>query len=145
MAATTVSSRLDYLGTVRGRLGVLVTPTFLLYGTGGLAYGGVQSNTSINFTNTGGAVPGFASGSFSDTRTGWTAGAGFEWMFFPNWSAKLEGLYYDLGSATYGTGGYAVNVGPTAFPGSGIAAIATSTTASFKGGIARVGLNYQFH
>jgi outer membrane immunogenic protein len=145
MAATTVSSRLDYLGTVRGRLGVLVTPAFLLYGTGGLAYGGVQSNTSINFTNTGGAVPGLASGSFSDARTGWTAGAGFEWVFFPNWSAKFEGLYYDLGTATYETGGYTVNVGPTAFPGSGIAAIATSTTASFKGAIVRVGLNYQFH
>jgi outer membrane immunogenic protein len=146
MAATTVSSRLDYLGTVRGRLGWLATPAFLLYGTGGLAYGGVKSSTSIDFTNTGGALPGFTSGSFSDTRTGWTAGAGFEWMFFPSWSAKLEYLHYDLGSTTYGTGGYSAgNVGLTIFPGTGIPAISTSTTVDFKGDIVRAGLNYQFH
>jgi opacity protein-like surface antigen len=43
-----VSRRLDYLGTVRERLGFLLTPTLLVYGTGGLAYGGVNSSTSIN-------------------------------------------------------------------------------------------------
>ena len=36
-------------------------------------------------------------GSFSDTRVGWTVGGGLEWMFLPNWSAKVEYLYYDLG------------------------------------------------
>ena len=145
MAATSVSSQLHYLGTVRGRLGWLATPDLLLYGTGGLAYGGVSSNTSINFTNTGGGVPGSTTGSFSDTRTGWTAGGGLEWRFANAWSVKLEYLHYDLGSATYGTGGYAVDVTPTIFPGTGIAAITTSTSVHFRGDIARVGLNYQFH
>jgi outer membrane immunogenic protein len=36
----TVTKEIDYLGTVRGRLGWLVNPTLLVYGTGGLAYGG---------------------------------------------------------------------------------------------------------
>ncbi len=35
---------------------------------------------------------------FNNTRTGWTAGGGVEWMFAPHWSAKLEYLYFDLDS-----------------------------------------------
>lgn len=141
-----VSQRLNYLGTVRGRLGWTATPNLLIYGTGGFAYGGVESNTSLAIgSNVGGVPAGFTSGSFSDTRTGWAAGAGFEWMFVPNWTAKLEYLHYDLGSATYATGGYSVNVGPTSLPGGGFATIATSTTAHFNGDIVRVGLNYIFH
>jgi outer membrane immunogenic protein len=145
VTTTSVSNRLDYLGTVRARVGVTPTQNLLIYSTGGLAYGGVRSSTQIAFNNTGfGAPPGASSGSFSDTRFGWTAGGGFEWMFSPNWTAKLEYLYYDLGSASYATGGYAVDVGPTNFPGFGIESIATRTTTRFEGSIVRVGLNYKF-
>lgn len=145
VTTTTVSNRLDYLGTLRGRVGVLATPTFLLYGTGGLAYGSEHSSTSVNFNNTDSAPPGVGTGSFSGTRAGWTAGGGFEWMFFPHWSAKVEYLHYDLGSVTYATGGYTVDIGPTTFPGAGIATIATSTTTHFNGDIVRVGLNYKLN
>ena len=65
-------------------------------------------------------------------------------MFAPNWTAKLEYLYYDLGSVSYATGGYAVDVGPTGFPGFGTESLATRTTTRFEGNIARVGLNYTF-
>ena len=44
------SRSLDYIGTVRGRLGATVTPNLLLYATGGLAYGAVKSSTAINLT-----------------------------------------------------------------------------------------------
>ncbi|ARN79923.1 outer membrane protein [Methylocystis bryophila] len=71
---------LNYLGTVRGRAGWLFTPTLLVYGTAGFAYGGVQAWGQNNL------------------RTGWTAGGGLEWMFAPNWSAKIEYLYADLSS-----------------------------------------------
>jgi outer membrane immunogenic protein len=120
------------------------TPSFLFYGTGGLAYGGVRSSTAINFNNTDAAVPGATSASLSSTRVGWTAGVGGEWMFSPNWTAKLEYLYYDLGSTTYATGGYAVDVSPTTFAGTGIASVATSTTTKWTGNIVRVGVNYKF-
>jgi outer membrane immunogenic protein len=73
---------LNWFGTVRGRVGFLATPTLLLYGTGGFAYGNVQGQ----FTG------------YSNTRTGWTAGGGVEWMFMPNWSAKAEYLFTDLSS-----------------------------------------------
>jgi outer membrane immunogenic protein len=145
VTTTNVSNRLDYLGTLRGRVGVTPTPNLLIYSTGGLAYGGVRSSTQIAFNNTGvGVPPGTSSGSLSDTRFGWTAGGGFEWMFSPNWTAKLEYLYYDLGSASYATGGFAADVGPTNFPGFGIDSIATRTTTRFEGNIVRVGVNYKF-
>ncbi|HEY8139101.1 MAG TPA: outer membrane beta-barrel protein [Methylocystis sp.] len=79
-AITGANISLPWFGTVRGRAGYLVTPTFLVYGTAGFAYGDVQA------------------WSFSNTRTGWTAGGGVEWMFAPHWSAKAEYLYVDLDS-----------------------------------------------
>jgi outer membrane immunogenic protein len=152
VTGTSVSNRLDYLGTLRARLGVTATPNVLLYGTGGLAHGGVHSSTSMSIAANnldGTPVDGTSAsnaGSFSGSRTGWTAGAGAEWMFLPGWTTKLEYLHYDLGSVTYATGGYSINVaGTSAFPGNGIAAIGTSTTTQFKGDIVRVGVNYMFH
>lgn len=79
-----VSRSLDWLGTLRGRVGYTFTPTLLIYGTGGLAYGQVGSSTSIlqNISNLGGAVPPYGSfGNFNQALVGWTAGGGLEWMF----------------------------------------------------------------
>jgi outer membrane immunogenic protein len=69
---------LNWFGTVRGRAGWLFTPSLLVYGTAGFAYGGVSA------------------WGYGDTYTGWTAGGGLEWMFAPHWSAKIEYLYMDL-------------------------------------------------
>jgi outer membrane immunogenic protein len=138
------SRRLDYLGTVRGRLGFTITPTLLVYGTGGLAYGQTKSSTSITqIVESAPALPNHYSsfGSFSNTRVGWTAGGGVEWLFAPNWSIKAEYLYYDLGSVTYGlspltntftTGGVAWSSSPFA-------------KTRFTGNIVRAGLNYHFN
>src|SRR5436190_1987632 len=46
----TTNKKLDYLGTVRGRLGFLWTPSLLVYGTGGLAYG--RTHTGMTFAAT---------------------------------------------------------------------------------------------
>lgn len=144
--AIAASRRLDYIGTIRARLGAVVTPGVLLYVTGGLAYGGVKSATTINQTTAIAGVPTNATaGSFSDNRAGYTVGGGGEWMFRSNWSVKAEYLYYDLGSANYGTGNILVDEGPTALPGFGTAAIGTSTRVHFNGNIARVGLNYHLN
>jgi outer membrane immunogenic protein len=83
---------IDYFGTVRGRLGVTMSQAALLYVTGGLAYGRFSGGI-LNSSQAG-----------ASTKTGWTAGAGLEWMFAPNWSAKLEYLHVDLGRADFGTG-----------------------------------------
>jgi outer membrane immunogenic protein len=135
---------MDYFGTVRGRIGVLATPTLLVYGTGGLAYGGIHSSTLIGQAIAGApAVPNIYSafGSVSNTRVGWTAGGGVEWLFLPNWSIKLEYLYYDLGSVTYGLSPLQnFNSAGTLFTSG-----ASVSRARFTGNIARAGLNYHFN
>lgn len=144
---TTVSHSLSYLGTLRGRLGVTVTPALLLYATGGLAYGGANADTSINsilVNDSPNPSPG-AAGSYSGTRVGYAVGAGGEWQFASNWSMKVEYLHYDLGSATYSTGSLSQNEGPTANLGGGTDTVATSTRVTFKDDIVRFGINYHLN
>ena len=92
-SVSTGRDHIDWFGTARGRLGVTVG-SVLFYGTGGLAFGGVESSASNAFVNGGGNF----TGSSSDTRFGWAAGLGLEWNFAPNWSFKTEYLHVDLGS-----------------------------------------------
>jgi outer membrane immunogenic protein len=141
------SNFVDYLGTVRGRLGFLWTPTFLVFGDGGFAYGGVHQNVHIDSILTspvgvGNTVIIPAFGSFTNTRVGWTAGGGFEWMFMPNWSAKLEYLYYDIGRATFVTSPSILRLGnaPAVIQFANLPTVSTR----FNGHIVRVGLNYHF-
>ena len=82
--------RIPWFGTVRGRIGITpFDPHFLIYGTGGFAYGEVRRDDPFFF---------FGNNSRSFTKTGWTAGGGVEWapVSFPNWSVKVEYLYTDL-------------------------------------------------
>lgn len=106
--AFNLTQKLDWFGTVRGRLGVAVMPRVLFYGTGGLAYGRVSTSGSVNAINVGG-TPGADGGTFtpvaasfsgSATKVGWSAGAGIEGAFADNWSARLEYLYVDLGTVS---------------------------------------------
>jgi outer membrane immunogenic protein len=138
----TVNKSLDYVGTVRGRLGWLFTPTLLAYGTGGLAYGGVNMSTTlfqVNVPNFGASSVQGSTGNFSDTRVGWTVGGGLEWMFMPNWSLKAEYLYYDLGTVSY-----------SLTPLTNVTAVlnfasVAQSTARFNGNIVRAGVNYHFN
>lgn len=142
--SASVSRQLDYLGTMRGRLGLLVG-TVLFYGTGGLAYGDVRASTSIAQTllgPAGGIVPPTwtAAGATAGALVGWTAGAGAEWLLSPNWSTKVEYLHYDLGARTYGVGSLATNaagIGP-------FTVNAVQSNARFNGDTIRAGLNYHF-
>jgi outer membrane immunogenic protein len=127
----------EWLGTVRGRVGYLVTPNLLVYGTGGLAYGGVTADTSIFNVWTNGQAGGGAS-HYSDTLVGWTAGGGVEWMFAPNWSTKVEYLYYDLGNAQWDTA-WGIAGKATALPNF------TTTHTHFDGHIVRAGVSYHFN
>jgi len=138
------SQSFDYLGTVRARVGFLLTPTLLAYGTGGLAYGWTNLSHTVfgTVTNGSGALTGVSYGSVnaSQTQTGWTAGGGLEWAFAPDWSAKLEYLYYDLGSYNISaqTQGVTLKTGASA---NGVSLV----NGQFYGHIVRVGLNYHFN
>jgi outer membrane immunogenic protein len=148
----TSTNKLDYLGTVRGRVGYLITPSFLVYGTGGLAYGGVkastaitQSNNDCSFTPVSCIQPATAAGgAVSQTLAGWTAGAGLEWMFIRQWSAKVEYLHYDLGSVTFANG--LLVTGSGTFPAAGGPAIVNSSSSTqFRGDIVRAGVNFHWN
>jgi outer membrane immunogenic protein len=121
-----VTEKLNWLGTVRGRLGVTASPNWLLYATGGLAYGGLATDTTL----TAGALS--AVNNFSTTRAGWTVGAGIEGWLGHDWTAKIEYLYVDLGSFTNN------------FTGIGAITPVTLTT-HVTDNIVRVGLNYHWH
>jgi outer membrane immunogenic protein len=87
---------LDWLGTTRGKVGFVATPDnrLMIYGTGGVAYGGGSSHFSV-FDNNNGI---FFGGSPSSTRVGWTIGAGVEYALTNNITIGAEYLYADLGS-----------------------------------------------
>jgi outer membrane immunogenic protein len=126
----TFSKRLEYLGTVRGRVGYAFDTT-LIYATGGLAYGEVRN--SVNFFGPAGQLQ--FTGTDRQTKTGYTVGAGIEHAFTPNWSVKGEYLYYDLGRDT-------VNV--AVIPGSGGGGTGYNSTFRNDGHIVRAGINYRF-
>ena len=102
----------DWLGTARVRLGYAMDRV-MPYITGGGAMGDVKMTSPL--------------GSQTATRFGWTAGAGLEFAFTGAWSAKIEYLYADLGSASCD----ATTCG-------------AATDVSFTANIARVGVNYHF-
>jgi outer membrane immunogenic protein len=125
--AATLSQKIDWFGTVRGRVGVLATPKVLLYATGGLAYGEVNSGETI------GTQAGFSN---STTNVGWTVGGGIEGAIGGNWTAKLEYLYVDLGHAS---GSFATTF--TALRGG---VITSNYNSHVTDNILRVGVNYKF-
>jgi outer membrane immunogenic protein len=133
--------KVDWLGTDRGRIGFLIWPTFLVYGTGGLAYGEVDTGVFIGQVNPA-LTSTLALGRFEQTLAGWTAGGGVEWLFAPNWSLKVEYLYYDLGRVTFGLSPLTHSEAVL-----GIPVTVTDNLAStrFSGNIVRAGLNYHFN
>lgn len=152
------SEKLQWLGTLRGRAGVTFD-RWLVYGTGGLAYGEVKVEGAAATTGTpqgGGTAicipngcPFQPFGNWSNTRTkaGWTAGAGIEGALANNWTVKLEYLYVDLGNVdtTFATlpGCYGNGI-PGGASCTGIAAGIGTIHTRVTDNIVRVGLNYRF-
>lgn len=133
---TNHEAKLDWFGTVRGRIGYAADRVFV-YGTGGLAYGHLKIS-GVNTTNVtisdccephlaGTFVTPFSA---SKTKVGWTAGAGVEVAAWDRWSWKFEYLYMDLGRLQTTV----VNGGTTIF----------ALDTHFTDNIVRAGLNYRF-
>ena len=128
--ATTMSSTVDWLASLRGRLGYLVTPNLMAYGTGGIAWGDIHYSATA-------AAPGLgysASTAFNHTSDGFVVGGGLEYALTHNWSLRAEYLFYHLGS------GAGAVVTPAAFP---------AFPSSFSWGhtnvdVVRAGLSYKF-
>ncbi|MDO8981232.1 MAG: outer membrane beta-barrel protein [Afipia sp.] len=113
----------DWLASVTGRLGYVSGP-LLVYAKGGVAF---RDDSDISFTVANLATP------FIITRetTGWTVGGGLEYMFAPNWSAKIEYQYYDFDRTNFST----------------VAGSTTPVAFSYKEDLhtVKVGVNYHFN
>ena len=126
-------AKTNFLGTVTGRVGY-AWDHYLLYVKGGAAWAHDKyAISNLAFFN--GFVCGIACNvTGSETRTGWTAGGGFEWAFAQNWSAFVEFDYYGFGTK-------AVSFSDPNFPFIG------SSTFDVKQNIAvaKLGINYRFN
>jgi outer membrane immunogenic protein len=102
----TVKTSLEALGTIRGKLGLLVSPGVMIYGTGGFAIGQVDSDIAVNYQTTPCGAPGVpepcATGSHKSNHIGYSVGGGFEIKLAPRWSLGTEYVFVDLGSEDYG-------------------------------------------
>ena len=116
-AAAACQTKSNLLGTARARVGYAFDRT-LIYVTGGTAFAPVQTGLSPPSTFD------------AATKFGWTAGAGVEFAFFGNWSAKAEYLFVDLATASCST---AANCGS-----------ATGSSVAFTENVVRGGFNYRF-
>jgi outer membrane immunogenic protein len=105
--------RTDWIGTLRGRVGYAFD-RIMPYLTGGLAVTDLEATVN-------------GVGSASSTEVGWTIGAGVEAALAPNWTAKIEYLYVDLGSTSCGAA---------------VCGIATNVDASAN--LLRLGVNFKF-
>jgi len=99
----TRETKIEELASARGRLGYLVLPNWLLYGTAGIGWGHFRHNTTDTFV-----IPGvfssFASATSFSNEFGWVAGVGLEWKFWPgsnSWLLRGEWLHYDFGRVTH--------------------------------------------
>jgi len=121
----TYQNKLPWFGTFRGRLGFTPAERWLVYVTGGLAYGEVTTSETSNVNG--------ANVAFSTDRTklGWTLGGGVEAALWGNWTGKLEYLYIDFGTVN----NTLIGIAP-------ITPIVTSSHVTDQ--IVRVGLNYRF-
>jgi outer membrane immunogenic protein len=126
--AVALNQKLEWFGTVRGRVGVAVVPTVVFYATGGFAYGDVQTAATI---------AGVGTVTSDNIRYGWTVGGGVEAALGNSaWTAKLEYLYMDIGRSA---GTFATTTGAL-----GGGTLVATYNSRITDNIVRAGLNYRF-
>jgi outer membrane immunogenic protein len=91
-ASGNVNVKTEWLASARARLGYVVLPNLLAYGTGGAAWG----HTTMQPTAFGGGGP-----SDGIDQFGYAAGAGLEYKFLGNWIGRVEYLHYGFGTKTF--------------------------------------------
>lgn len=90
------SRQVSWLASIRGRLGFVITPNIMLYGTGGGAFAH-DSRANVNAFI--GGCPNCAVWTDGGSPGGWVAGGGLEWApWGNNWIVRAEYLYYQLPS-----------------------------------------------
>ncbi|MBS7699501.1 MULTISPECIES: porin family protein [unclassified Chelatococcus] len=137
----------EWFGTVRARLGVAFDRV-LVYATGGFAYGGGDNKHNDGYYGGQEAAFGYpwyyGGRRGSSNSGGWVVGGGLEYAFTDSLTAKLEGLYVNLGSDKNNDGDYlyAYNyANPAVYP----YYYGTQRKNDREFGVVRAGLNYKFN
>lgn len=121
---SSVAQQLNWFGTVRGRLGKVVSNTLLPYVTAGFSF----ANTELTYAQTllYYNEP-IVDGTYSSTQTilNWVAGAGLEYAVSDHFRYKIEYLYLDSGKLGLDSTYYAID-------------------SNFASNILRLGINYHF-
>jgi len=101
LAADSTSMKATWDASLRGRIGILLTPATLAYATGGVAWQHYEvSSTCVSDTCASiGASP--AGAANSTTKPGWTLGGGIETSLWHHWLARAEYRYADFGSESF--------------------------------------------
>jgi outer membrane immunogenic protein len=142
--------KINSLASIRGRFGFLMTPNFLLYGTGGVAFAHTKVNvnsssvTGIALTGTPIGTP-FANLDASE-KTNWTGfvvGGGGEWMLTRNILLRVEYLHYDFGDKTLTIDGNATRHAILDIPGTTFP-VSTDVKTSLRSDVIRGGLSLKF-
>jgi outer membrane immunogenic protein len=130
-SSAAMNSEVEWAATLRGRLGYLIWPNLMLYGTGGGAWGKIQYSSAV-FNN---GIGYGAGAQFNNTSSGWVAGGGLEWAPFTGFGLlfRVEYLYYDFSS-----GQSATAIAP------GFAAPSSFAWTAPKMSTARFGMSYKF-
>jgi outer membrane immunogenic protein len=124
-------------GTIRGRAGMLVTPTLLAYATGGFAWAQTQEGMSFGFPSLS-ETAALARGSVA---VGGTAGAGLEWALGNKWSVAGEYLYARFGATSLVFRTAPLGAGCT--PGGTPSCQLNVSQSSFSDNVVRLKLNYK--
>jgi outer membrane immunogenic protein len=88
-----VYQNVQWLTTIRGRLGY-TSGSSMVYATGGGAWESLRTNALLSTDTSAGVLSQSAAASFTNTRSGYAVGAGYEYMINPNWIARVEYLHY---------------------------------------------------
>jgi outer membrane immunogenic protein len=137
-SADASSVKMGWDASARGRLGYLVSPNLLIYGTGGIAWQSIRDSATCQNGLADAVCPGIAGEPFSTVtnkaiRTGWTVGGGIDARVYGNWMLRGEYRYSD-----FGTWNNAFALGPAPFT------TTVSTQLKIDTQIALVGVIYKF-
>ncbi len=131
-----VSEDVEFGASIRGRLGVLISPKVLIYGTGGVAFQQAKYNVACGSANAGnpnGWCFDPERGSQTEFLTGWTAGGGIEAQISAHWLVRGELQFSDFGHQNL-----------TFFPGGNGGLDKITSRVALQSETAKIGLTYKF-
>jgi opacity protein-like surface antigen len=107
--SVSLTTKIDELSSVRGKVGFIAMPNWMIYGTGGLALASTSNTVTMSQQIGSGPVTSFSSTN-TGTLLGWTAGVGVDWKMAPDWVLGVLYQHYDFPKNTISFNGGTVGL-----------------------------------